>query len=126
MLFISNYIIGTNLPTLIVLKHVNLHLNLKLHYTIIYSRGTNHTGTAILRCNYSNYQFDKHIIRNGQELFVDADHSCVVSNHQSISCILFNVLIVIVNCKSGKKRYIATHSTDSEIFAFYIETKKEE
>ena len=92
----------------------------------MYPRGADLSGTNLLWCTYGNFQFDKHIIRNGLELFVDADHAYAVSDLCSISCILFTSIGITLHWKVGKQTFIFTHFTESEVRNFYIVTKMEE
>ena len=92
----------------------------------MYPCGADLAGTKILWCTYGNVQFDEHIIRNGLELFVDADHAHDVTDLYSIYYILFTFLGITVYWKVGKKTFITTHSTDSEVCTLYIVTKMEE
>ena len=74
-------------------------------------------------CTYVNGQFDENSIHNRLEFFVDSDHVHAVTYCRSISCILFIFLGVTVHWKVCKWTCIATHSSDSEVIAFYIATK---
>ena len=91
----------------------------------MYPRGADLSGTNLLWCTYVNLHFYDNIIRNGLELFVDADHVRAVADLCSISCIIFTFIGITNHWKVGKQNSIATHSTESEFRTFYIVTKME-
>ena len=47
----------------------------------MYPCGADLAGTKILWCTYGNFQFDKHIIRNGLKLFVHDDHARAIADY---------------------------------------------
>ena len=76
---LSSYIIGNTVRVFIGPKCGAHYLNYNLHRPIMHPRGADIYGTNLLWCTYGNCQFGEHIIRNGLEFFVDADHACAVA-----------------------------------------------
>ena len=71
-----SYIVGNHVPVFIGLKHVTWYLNSNLHHPIMYPCGANLAEMNLLRCMYGNEQYDKKIMCNGIELFIDSNHAC--------------------------------------------------
>ena len=98
----NSYIFGINTPVSIGVNCGYLYLNWNLYHSTIYPNVANINVTNILRCSYGNGKFDKKIIWNDLELFVDSNHFRKVFNRPFISWILFDFINMVFIGRSWK------------------------